>query len=98
MKPFFSSFFCTLFTYCFCWIGNFCFAQNAANFEINPKLETQIRIKGNVSASSNFSKNEPLFGATIVVQELNKYAQSDADGNFLVEFLLHLFLLNLHIL
>lgn len=88
MKPFFSSFFCTLFTCCFCWIGNFCIAQNAANFEINPKLETQIRIKGTVSTTSSFSKNEPLFGATIVIQELNKYAQSDEKGNFLVEFLL----------
>jgi len=95
MTPFFTSFFCTLFTCCFCWIGNFCLAQNAQTFtdfekiaQTNPKLEIQIRIKGTVSTSSNFSKNEPLFGATIVVQELNKYAQSDEKGNFLLEFLL----------
>ncbi|WP_375562275.1 TonB-dependent receptor domain-containing protein [Bernardetia sp. OM2101] len=56
-----------------------------ASIKTNTTLETQIRIKGNVSTSS-YSKNEPLFGATIVVQELGKYAQSDDKGNFLVEF------------
>ncbi|AFM03285.1 outer membrane receptor for Fe3+-dicitrate [Bernardetia litoralis DSM 6794] len=54
--------------------------------QTNTKKQTQIRIKGNVSTSS-YSKNEPLFGATVVVKELNKYAQSDEKGNFLVEFL-----------
>ncbi|WP_338812490.1 TonB-dependent receptor [Bernardetia sp. Wsw4-3y2] len=94
MKPFFQDSVCCvckdIFTFCCCClICSFSFAQNAQSFETvatkTPKLETQIRIKGNVSTSS-YSRNEPLFGATIVVQELNKYAQSDENGNFLVEF------------
>lgn len=95
MNPFFQdSLRCVcknIFTFCCCAcvMLTFSFAQNAQNFEAiakaTPKLETQIRIKGNVSTSS-YSKNEPLFGATIVVQELNKYAQSDSEGNFLLEF------------
>ncbi|PIY08373.1 MAG: iron(III) dicitrate transport protein FecA [Flexibacter sp. CG_4_10_14_3_um_filter_32_15] len=95
MKPFFQDSLCcvgrSIFTFCCCccccMVLNFGLAQNAQNFEniVQKKLETQIRIKGNVSTSS-YSKNEPLFGATIVVQELNKYAQSDENGNFLLEF------------
>ena len=93
MKPFFQDSLCcvgrSIFTFCCCccMVLNFGLAQNAQNFEniVQKKLETQIRIKGNVSTSSS-SKNEPLFGATIVVQELNKYAQSDENGNFLLEF------------
>ncbi len=93
MKTFFQDLLCcfcgSIFIFCCCLICNIGFAQNAQDFEnvLQKKIETQIQLKGNVSTSSSTSKNELLFGATIVVQELNKYAQSDEKGNFLLEFL-----------
>ncbi len=94
MKPFFQDSLCCfcgrifIFCCCFCVLPNFGIAQNLTRVvKESPKIETQIRIKGNIFTSSHSSENEPLFGATIVVKELNKYAQSDINGNFLVEFL-----------
>ena len=87
MKPFFQDSFYScvgfIFTCCFCLMSSVSFSQDFEPIVAkNTTLETQIRIKGNITTHSD----EPLFGATIVLKELNKYAQSDENGHFLLEF------------
>ncbi|WP_291726837.1 TonB-dependent receptor [Bernardetia sp.] len=69
---------------CFTFFTTTGIAQNLeSNYLAQAKVETQIRINGSVLTETK----EPLFGATIVIKELNKYAQSDENGKFSLEFL-----------